>query len=98
MPDDARDMPLEFDAIRSEADLRAFVARFRLKALSPHPASAHTLGEWTGSVGGQAVFLRSRRLAAPYGPRSAWVQRVSLSIGTAGAGPLAERQLDLVIA
>jgi hypothetical protein len=91
-------VPPEFDAIRSEADLRAFVERFRLKALRSHAASVQTLGEWSGAIDGRAVFVRSRRVVAPHGPRGAWVQRVSLTVGTAAGGPLSERQLYFAVA
>ena len=90
--------PPEFDAIRSEPDLCAFVERFRLKALRAHPASAQTLGEWSGAIDGRAVFVRSRRVAAPHGPRGAWVQQVSMTVGTAAGGPLSERTLYFAVA
>lgn len=85
MPGHPRAIPPEFDAIRSEAGLRAFVERYGLKALRANTSRVLTLGEWSGAIDGRLVFVSSRRIGN--------AQEVRLTLGTADGGPLLQRML-----
>jgi len=86
-------MLLAFGDIWSTTDLRVFVERFRLKPLKASAVTAHTLGEWSGSVGGQVAFVRSRRITLPDALPGDSVQVVKLTVGNAAGGLLTEREV-----